>query len=319
MLGRRTLGFWAMAAAAGPAVAQGVGPDGPVTLVVPFTPGTGMDILARLFAPWLQQRFGQPMVVENRAGASGNIGTQAVGRAAPDGRTLLVQANTFVTNVPLFSPTPYDALAGFTPIILLTEGDLVLTVNPDIPVTDARGLAELAKRQPLDYASPGIGTPQHLGMALFALEAGVELNHIPYRGSAPAVQDLIGKRLAAMAMPVTTALPLAAEGRLKMLAVGSKHRAPSAPQVPTFIEAGFPGVEVGFWYPLLGPAGMPAALVQRYNQALNEWLRLPGTEQRLRQQGMAPVGGSPEDLAQRIRSDLTRWTRVIRDAKITAE
>ncbi len=312
---RRHLGLLAAAALAAPATAQ----EGPITLVVPFTPGTGMDILARLFAPWMQQKLEHPVVIDNRAGASGNIGTQAVGRANPDGRTLLVQANTFVTNVPLFTPAPYDALRGFTPIILLTEGDLVLCTHPDVPATGARELAELSKRQPLDYASPGIGTPQHLAMALFAQEARIDLNHIPYRGSAPAVQDLIGKRVHAMAMPVTTALPLAAEGRLRMLATGGTRRTASAPAIPTFAEAGYPGVQVGFWYPVLGPPGMAPALVARFNSILNAWLQEPETAARLRQQGMSPVGGTPALLADRIRDDLTRWTRVIREAKITAE
>ncbi len=304
-----------LTALASPALAQ----DGPVTLVVPYTPGTGMDTLARLFAPFLAQRLGQSVVVDNRPGASGNIGTQAVGRAAPDGRTLLVQANTFVTNVPLFQPTPYDAVRGFTPIILLTEADLVLCVHPEVPAATAQELVALARRQPLDYASPGIGTPQHLAMALFAQEAGVELNHIPYRGSAPALQDLIGQRVPIMAMPITVALPLAAQGRLRMLAVGATQRAATAPTVPTFAEAGFPGMQVAFWYPLLGPPGMAPALVARLNTLLNDWLREPATTDRLHALGMKPVGGAPAVLATRINEDLARWTRVIREAKITAE
>lgn len=312
MITRRRLGLLAPALPLS-ALAQ----DGPVTLVVPFTPGTGMDILARLFAPHLQAALHQPVVVDNRPGASGNIGTQAVARAAPDGRTLLVQANTFVTNVPLFTPAPYDALAGFTPIILLTEGDLVLCVHPDVPARTARELAELGRRQSLDYASPGIGTPQHLAMALFAQEAGIAPNHVPYRGSAPAVQDLLGQRVHAMVMPITTAVPLAQQGRLRMLAVS--QRAALAPGVPSFAEAGFPGVRVGLWYPVLGPPGMAAPLVARLNALLNAWLRAPETAERLRAQGMSPVGGSPEALAQRIAADLARWTRVIREAKITAE
>jgi tripartite-type tricarboxylate transporter receptor subunit TctC len=305
----------AAAALATPARAQ----DGPVTLVVPFTPGTGMDILARLFSPYLQRRLEHPVVVDNRPGASGNIGSQAVGRAQPDGRTLMVHANTFVTNVPLFTPAPYDPIRGFTPIILLTDGDLVLCTNMDVQAATPAQLVELAKRQPIDYASPGIGTPQHLAMALFGLEAKVELNHIPYRGSAPALQDLVGKRVHAMAMPITTALPLAAQGRIRMMAVGSPQRAPTAPDVPTFAEAGFPGVQVGFWYPVFGPPNMAPALVDRFNLILNEWLREPETAARLRDQGMSPRGGTPQVLADLVREDLARWTRVIREAKITAE
>ena len=313
---RRRLGL-AAAALAAPRLAAAQ--DGPVTLVVPFTPGTGMDILARLFSPYLQRRLDHPVVVDNKPGASGNIGTQQVGRAQPDGRTLMVHANTFVTNVPLFTPAPYDPIRGFTPIILLTDGDLVLCTNMDVQAATAAQLVDLAKRQPIDYASPGIGTPQHLAMALFGLEAKVELNHIPSRGSAPALQDLVGKRVHAMAMPITTALPLAAQGRLRMMAVGSPRRVPTAPDVPTFAEAGFPGVQVGFWYPVFGPPGMAPALVDRFNLILNEWLREPETAARLRDQGMSPRGGAPQVLVELVRDDLARWTRVIRDAKITAE
>ncbi|MDO9707965.1 tripartite tricarboxylate transporter substrate binding protein [Paracraurococcus lichenis] len=320
--GRRALGFalgmplaGAAALAAGGAGAQ----DGPVTLLVPYTPGTGQDILARLLAPYLQQGLGQAVVVDNRPGASGNIGTQAAARAAPDGRTLLLQANTFVMNPSLFRQVPYDPVGSFAPVIRLTRGDLVLAVNPDVPAEDARAFAALAARQPLDYASPGLGTPQHLGMALFGLEARVALNHVPYKGSAPAIQDLIGRRVAAMVLPLHTALPLAGAGQVRLLAVGSPARVAAAPSVPTMAEAGFPGVQVDLWYGLLGPAGLPAPLLARLNAALNAWLALPGTQEPLRAQGMQPVGGTPEAFAAVIAADLARWAGVIRAAGITAE
>lgn len=315
VLGELALG--AMALAAGIVRAQET--EGPVTILVPYTPGTGMDILSRLVAPFLQQQTGQPFVVENRPGASGNIGTQAVARAAPDGRTLMMQANTFVMNPSLFRQVPYDPVGSFTPIIRLTYGDLVLAVNPDVPVATLREFVDLARRRSLDYASPGIGTPQHLGMELFRLVAKIELNHVPYRGSAPAIQDLIGRRVAAMVLPVHTALPLAAAGQIRMLAVGSPQRAAAAPQVPTMAEAGFPGAEVDLWYGLLGPAGLPPALVRRLNAELNAWLRLPATQEQLRVQGMTAVGGSPEDFTAVIARDLKRWAEVIRQAGISAD
>jgi tripartite-type tricarboxylate transporter receptor subunit TctC len=306
------------AVAAGAARAQPA-PDGPVSLVAPYTPGTGPDVLARLIAPVLQAALGQPVVVENRAGASGNIGTQAVARAAPDGRTLLVQANTFVMNPWLFRQVPYDPIGSFSPIIRLTQGDLVLAVNPDVAAEDARSFAALARARSLDYASPGIGTPQHMAMALFGQVAGVALNHVPYRGSAPAIQDLLGRRVAAMVLPVHTALPLAADGRIRLLAIGSPARTAAAPQVPTIAEAGFPGAEVDLWFGLLGPAGMAPALVTRINALLGAWLALPATVEQLRAQGMAPVGGTPDAFAAVLRQDLDRWGRVIRTAGITAE
>lgn len=299
-----------------PALAQ----EGPVTIIAPFTPGTGIDILARLAAPVLQARLNQPVVVENRPGASGNIGTQFVARAAPDGRTLMMQVNTFVMNPPLFATVPYDPVGSFTPIIHLTNGDLVLAVNPDIAAENLQAFVALARTRPVDYGSPGLGTPQHLAMELFRQVAGIgEMNHVPYRGSAPAVQDLVGRRLGAMVLPIHTALPLAQDNRIRMLAVGSAQRLASAPQVATFAEMGFPGAEVDLWYGLLGPAGLAPAQVARLNAALNEWLALPATREALRAQGMLPVGGPPEGFARLIAADLQRWARVIRTANIRAE
>ncbi|MBY0339460.1 MAG: tripartite tricarboxylate transporter substrate binding protein [Acetobacteraceae bacterium] len=296
-------------------------PQGPVTIIVPYTPGTGPDILARLVAPVLQQRLGQPVTVDNRAGASGNIGSQAVARAAPDGRTLMMQVNTFVMNPSLFRQVPYDPVADFTPIAGLTAGDLVLTVNPDVPAPDVRGFVELARarRGEVAYASPGIGTPQHLAMELFRLTAGIELNHVPYRGSAPAVQDLIGRRVAAMVLPVHTALPLARDGRLRMLAVGSERRVETAPEVPTMAEAGLPEVRVDLWYAMFGPAALAEEFVQLVNAALLAWLAEPATRAQLLSQGMAPAPGTPGQLGALVRQDLARWADVVRRAGISAE
>lgn len=310
--------------AAGPAAAHhGSGADGPVTILVPYTPGTGQDLLARLVAPVLQADLGHPCLVENRAGASGSIGSQAVARAAPDGRTLLMQANTFVMAPRLYAQPAYDPVAGFTPIIHLTNGELVLAVNPDVPAPDVQGFARWAATRPggIDYASPGVGTPQHLAMELFRLELGrPEMNHVPYRGSAPAVQDLVGKRVAAMVLPLHTALPLAADGRIRMLAIGSRARSPAAPAVPTMAEAGFPGAEVDLWYALLGPAGLPEAMVGRIHARLRDWLAEPATREMLRAQGMTPAAETaPSALAALIASDLARWGRVIETAGIRAE
>ena len=304
-----------------PAAAQpGPRPDGPVTIVVPYTAGTGPDLLARLAAPFLQPRLGQPVIVDNRAGASGIIGTQAVARAAPDGRMLMLQPNTFVMNPSLFQQVPYDPVRAFAPIALLARGELVLAVNPDVPARDARAFAELARARPgeLDYASPGNGTPQHLGMALFALTAKVEMTHIPYRGAAQAIQDLLGKRVAAMVLPVHTALPLAQSGGIRMLAVGSAARLPAVPDVPTLAEAGFPGAQADLWFGLLGPAGLPDALVRRLNADLNAWLAEPATAEALRAQGMVPTPATPEAFGVLVARDYARWAAVIREARITA-
>ena len=311
---RALLARLATPALATPALAQ----DGPVTIIAPFTPGTGIDILARLAAPILQAALGQAVVVENRPGASGAIGSQAVARATPDGRTLLMQVNTFVMAPPMFARATYDPIVQFSPIIHLTNGDLVLAVNPDLPVTSLADFVALARGRSLDYGSPGIGTPQHLAMELLRQTAAIpEMNHVPYRGSAPAIQDLLGKRLAAMVLPIHTALPL--EGRVRLLAVGSPARVAAAPALPTFAESGLAGAEVDLWYGLLGPAGLPAPLVERLRATLAEWLTRPEAAASLAALGMAAVGAGPEPFARLIAADQARWTRVIRTASITAE
>ena len=297
--------------------------DGSIAIIVPYTPGTGQDVLARLVSPVLQGALGHPCVVENRPGASGIIGSQAVARAVADGRTLMMQANTFVMAPAMTRQPSYDPVAGFTPVIHLTDGELVLVTHPSTGCETAAALVAWSRARPggLDYASPGNGTPQHLAMELFRLEAGgTEMNHVPYRGSAPAVQDLLAGRVAAMVLPLHTALPLAADGRIRMLAVGSAARSPAAPQVPSMAEAGFPAVAVDLWYALLGPAGLPAPLVARINGVLRDWLAQPATAEALRAQGMTPARDtSPEGLAALIARDQARWARVIARAGISAD
>jgi len=310
-----------LATLAAPAIRPAWAQEGPITIVAPFTPGTGIDIMARLAAPVLQAALGQSVVVENRPGASGAIGTQHVARAAPDGRTLLMQVNTFVMAPPMFrGAQPYDPVGQFTPIIHLTNGDLVLAVNPDIAATTLAEFVALARTRSLDYGSPGNGTPQHLAMELLRQTAAIpEMNHVPYRGSAPAIQDLIGRRLAAMVLPIHTALPLAEAGRVRMLAVGSPARVAAAPQLPTFAEAGVAGADVDLWYGLLGPAGMPPAMVERLRAVLSEWVRSAPAQSALTAQGMQPVGDGPVEFARLIAADQARWTRVVRTANIVAE
>jgi len=310
-----------LATLAAPAIRPAWAQEGPITIVAPFTPGTGIDIMARLAAPVLQAALGQSVVVENRPGASGAIGTQHVARAAPDGRTLLMQVNTFVMAPPMFrGAQPYDPVGQFTPIIHLTNGDLVLAVNPDIAATTLAEFVALARTRSLDYGSPGNGTPQHLAMELLRQTAAIpEMNHVPYRGSAPAIQDLIGRRLAAMVLPIHTALPLAEAGRVRMLAVGSPARVAAAPHLPTFAEAGVAGADVDLWYGLLGPAGMPPAMVERLRAVLSEWVRSAPAQSALTAQGMQPVGDGPVEFARLIAADQARWTRVVRTANIVAE
>ena len=323
-MARRGL-FVALAATAFSAATRSIWAQGlserPIFIVVPFTAGTGIDILARTLGEELRQRWNQAVVIENRSGASGNIGTAAAARAAPDGHTLMLTANTFVMNASLFKQLPYDPEKDFEPIAEVATGALALVVHKSVPATSSRELVALAKARPghINYASPGRGTPQHLAMELFKTSTGADLTHVPHSGSAPAVQNLIGGHVGAMFLPVHTVLSLAEEGQVRMLALGSEQRSPLAPEVPTLVEEGVTGFDVDLWYGLLAPAGTPADIVARYNTVVNEILATPHVKEALGKQGLVARGGPPEGLAVLISRDKQRWAKVVNDAKLSAQ
>ena len=292
-----------------------------IRLNVPFSPGTGPDLLARILSEELRQRWNQPVIVETKPGASGNIGTQAAARAAPDGQNLLVTVNTFVMNASLYPSIPYDPEKDFVPIAEIATGVLALVVHPSLNVSTFAELLALARGKPgeINYASPGRGTPQHLAMELLKLTAQINLTHIPYAGSAGAVKDLAGGHVSAMFLPIHTALPLAEAGQIRILAVGSRTRAPQAAQVPTLAELGVTDFDVDLWYAVLAPAGTPKDVVDRYNAVLNEILSQPAVRALLDKQGLVAQGGPPERLGQLIAKDRVRWAKVVKDANITAE
>jgi tripartite-type tricarboxylate transporter receptor subunit TctC len=292
--------------------------DRPITIVVPFTAGTGIDILARILGEDLQQRWGQAVTIENRPGASGNIGSQYAATRPPDGHTLMMTVNTFVMNVSLFKSVPYDPQKSFAPIAEVAIGALALAVHPSVAAPSAQALVALAKANPskITYASPGRGTPQHLAMELLKLTAQIELVHVPYSGSAGAVRDLVGGHVGAMFIPLHTVLPLARDQQLRLLAVGSDVRSALAPEVPTFAEEGLAGINIDLWYALLAPADTPPDIIGRYNQVVNDILRTPKVRDALTAQGLSARGGSPAELAQLIASDMARWAKVVKDAKI---
>jgi tripartite-type tricarboxylate transporter receptor subunit TctC len=296
-------------------------PGRAITIVVPFTPGTGPDILARVMGEEIQQRWNQPVVVENKPGASGNIGTQVVARAAPDGRTLLLTTSPFTQNVSLFKSVPYDPVADFAPIVQLTEGFMALAVHPSVPASSAKDFIEYLKARPgqVDYASPGRGTPHHLAMELFKLATGTDVKHVPYRGTAPAVQDLVGGHISAMFIPVHVGLPLAKDNQIRLLGVAYKQRVSVAPDVPTLPEQGINGVDIDFWLGLLAPAGTPPESVARYNTVLNEILRSPQIVDKLSAQGFVAVGGAAGDFGALIARDLAKWRKVVKEAGIAPE
>ena len=293
----------------------------PVKIVVPFSPGTGMDSLARIVSQHLQQRSGQPVVVENRVGASGNIGSQVVATSPADGYTLMVTANTFVMTPPLYKNVPYDVVKDFSPIGQMALGQLVLVLHPSVKATNLKEFIALAKAQPgkIDYASPGNGTPQHLAMESFKLAAGINLNHIPYKGSGGAIQDLLGGTVGAMIMPVHTALPFLADNRIRVLGLTGAERSAMAPQIPTLAEQGISGFDVDLWYGMYAPAKTPPEMVKHLNAELNQILADPAVRETIQKQGMVVRTGAPEALAQLTAKGLARWTKVIADAKIQLE
>lgn len=316
-------GLWACAAhsqspVAGTAHAY---PAKPIRIIVPFTPGTGIDILARTAGQKLNERWGQGIVIDNRPGASGNIGNEAVAKSAPDGYALMVTANTFAITPALSKALPFDPVRDFAPVTQMATGTLALAVHPSLPVDSVAALVKLAKARPgqINYASPGSGTPQHMAAELFKLVAGIQMVHVPYKGSAGAVTDLVGGQVPVMFLPMHTALPYTHAGRLRVLAQSGAKRSAVAPGYPTFDEAGLRDVDVAFWYGMLAPAGMPADIIIKLNGEIAAILRLAEVRDGLRRQGLEPLTSTPEQFAQLIRNDLARWARVVKDARITAD
>ena len=300
------------------AVAQA--PGRTITIVVITTSGSGPDILARTIGEELQRRWGQAVVIENKPGASGNIAAQSVARATPDGHTLLMTANPFTANISLFKSIPYDPVKSFTPIIKVATGVLGLAVHPSVPAHSTKEFIAYLRTRPgqLNYSSPGVGIPHHLAMELFKLTAKVDMKHVPYRGAAGAVQDLVGGHVSASFLGLHGALPLTQDNQVRLLAVASRERAPVAPQLPTLIEEGLP-VEIELWFGIFAPAGTPPAIGERYNREINEILRLPQVVEKLAKQGLTVVGGPPERLSEFIGQDIVKWQKLIAEAGISAE
>ena len=306
----------------GAAHAQEPYPARNVRVIVPFSPGTGIDILARTVAVKLGERWKTSVIVDNRPGASGNIGTEAVAKSAPDGYTVLMTASTIVANRGFFKTMPYDAVKDFAPVMPLALGSLAFVTHPSLPVKSVREFIALAKARPgeINYASPGNGTPHHLAMELFKQRTGIDVKHIPYKATGPAVADILGGHVSLMFMPIHVALPYVQAAKLRILAAGGSKRAAATPNVPSLAEAaGVRDVDVDIWYALYAPAGTPAAIVTTLNTDVGAVLREPDTHDTLAKQGLTPTGGTPEELARLTRSDLERWLKVVRDAHIQAD
>ena len=304
-----------------PALGQPAWPGKLVRIVVPYTPGTGMDILARTLGPHLQAAWGQAIVVENRPGASGNLGAGAVAKSPPDGLTLLMGVNTLIINPALYANMSYDPLKDLAPLGLTATGSFLLVASSAAKLTSVDDLVKAARAKPgaLDYASPGIATPHHMAMELFKLQARVSITHIPFSGTAGAVNAVLSGDVPLMFLPVHVAMAQVKGGRLVALAAAGDKRSSFAPDVPTLAELGFKGVEADLWYGMLAPAGTPAEIVARINADMRKALALPEVKTALSAQGMEIGPSSPEEMAALMKKDAARWAAVVKQAGIKAE
>ena len=297
-------------------------PSKPVRIVVPYPAGSTPDIVGRTLGERLQAAFGQPFLVENRTGAGGNIGTEAVARAAPDGHTLLVAVNGPVAvNKHLYKALPYDPDKDLQPVSLLAWAPQMLVVRPDLPAHDFDAFIRHLRSQPgrLSYASVGGGSASHLTMELLKSEAGVSIVHVPYRGFPPAVTDLLGGSIDAMFATIPAVLPQVRAGKLRALAVTAQRRSDAAPEVPSVAELGYRQLESLAWIGLLVPSGTPAAVVSRLSEATVGGMRSTEVQEALRRQGFDVVAGSPEEFSRWIRAESEKWARVIRESGATAD
>ncbi len=296
-------------------------PSRPIRVVVPFTPGTGMDIIARGVGPRLSERLGQPVVIDNRPGASGNLGAELVARATADGHTMMVSGNPLITSALLYRNVPFKPLADFAPISLAAWGTLMLVANPGTKINSVADLIAQAKANPgkINYGSPGIGTPHHMSMELFRDRTGANLLHVPYKGSAGAVTDVLGGQINVMFIPIHVGMQYVKAGRLKALAVGSAKRHPSAPELPTLQELGIKGAEVDMWYGFLAPKGTPAAVVGKLDGELRAILALPEVKASFSAQGMDAASSTPAEFSALMRREDALWAGIIKKNNITAE
>jgi tripartite-type tricarboxylate transporter receptor subunit TctC len=298
------------------ALGQGY-PNRTLRLVVPFPAGGTTDILARAAAQKLTESLGQSVVVDNRPGAAGNIGSDIVAKSVPDGYTLLMgTVGTHAINPSLYAKMPYDHVKDFMPVVLVAAVPNVLVVNPSLPVKSVSDLIKLAKAKPgeINFASSGSGTSIHLSGELFKTMAHVDMTHVPYKGSAPALTDLIGGQVQIMFDNLPSSLAQIKAGKLRAIAVTSQKRAPALPDVPTIAESGLPGFEATSWFGVLAPAGTPFPVVARINSEINKWLQTPEAREQLLAQGAAAAGGTPESFAAHIRAETDKWAKVVKES-----
>ncbi len=296
-------------------------PVKPVRLIIPFPPGGSNDIVGRMVATQLGERLGQQVVVDNRGGAGGTIGTDMAAKAAPDGYTLLLISVAHAFNASMYRKLPYDPIKSFTPITQLGTGPVALAVYSGLPVNSVKELIALAKSKPgsLQYASAGVGSFQHLAAELFRIQAGIDVVHVPYKGGGPATMDVIAGHAHYSAGSLIQYLPHIRSGKLKILGTGGAARSPLLPDVPTIAEAALPGFEANNWWGMLAPAGTPAAVIDRLHKELAVLLTTAETQKRFRTEGAEAVSMSPAQFGDFIATEIAKWAKVVKDAGISAD
>lgn len=309
-----TFGLLALVAA-GPAAAQSY-PTGPIRVIVPFPPGGGVDSMGRILTRKLAESLGRPLPVDNRSGANGNIGTELAAKAPHDGYTLLFTGAGLVTNPSLYSSVPYDPVKDFEPISLVSLAPNVLVVHPSAPVKSVKDLIALAKARPKQvlFAGSGSGSTPHLAGELFNTLAKVEMVHLPYRGSGPAIVGILSGEATIMFMPTTNAVQLVKEKRLRAIAVTTLERVPALPELPTIAESGLKGYESNQWYGVLAPAGTPADILNQLNSQIVKIMQSPDMKSRMAADGLIGVGGTREQFAAHIKAEIAKWAKVIRQS-----
>ncbi len=296
-------------------------PNKPVRFLVPYPPGGGTDVIARIVQNRFQTLLGQPVVVENRGGAAGTLGTEVVAKAAPDGYTVLFTLSSHTINPAIYAKLRFDTVNDFEPVGMVASLPQILVANPKFPPNTIAEVTALAKQKPgsLQFASVGNGSPSHLAGELYKLRAGIEMTHVPYRGGGPAIVDVIGGQLPMLWVSIPAAAQFVKTGTLKALAVSTTKRSAAFPDVPTMQEAGVADFEVDSWYAMFVPAKTPKPIIDKLNQALNTIVNEPEIREKLLQQGSEGVGGTPEALRDVVNAELAKWAKLVKEAKISAD
>ena len=313
---------FAVSFTAAAAHAQQKFPSRPIRVIVPLPPAGTTDIAARIVTQKLGEALGQPVIIDNRPGAGTTLGSALVARATPDGHTLLFASISLATTVPMYRKLPYDPVKDFAPIAPIGQSLYVLAVHPSVPVKSVQEFIALAKSKPgqVSYASAGTGTITHLTVELFISQVKIDMLHVPFKGGAPALAALVSGQVQAIFNPIAEILPqVRAGGKVRTLAVTSPKRAPDIPDVPTLAESGLPGFSVTPWSGIYAPAGTPPAIVNRLNAEINRMMQQPETRERILSTGLVPVGGTPAELGNYLKSEIARWTKVVKEAGIKPE